>query len=107
VVDDQVGCPTWTLHLAGALVALAEGGARGIWHVAGAGACSWFQFATEIFRAAQADCRAVPCRTDDLGRAAPRPAYSVLASEREGAPRLPDWPEGLAGYLAERAEVLR
>jgi dTDP-4-dehydrorhamnose reductase len=106
VVDDQVGCPTWTVHLAGALVALAEGGARGIWHVAGAGSCSWFQLAAEIFRVAEIECRAVPCRTADLGRPAPRPAYSVLASEREGAPRLPDWREGLAGYLAERAQVI-
>jgi dTDP-4-dehydrorhamnose reductase len=105
VVDDQIGCPTWTVHLAGALVALAEGGARGIWHVTGGGSCSWFQFAEEIFRAAAVDCRAVPCSTAELGRPAPRPAYSVLASEREGAPRLPGWREGLAGYLTERAEV--
>ena len=105
VVEDQVGCPTWTGHLAGALIALAEGGARGIWHVAGGGACSWFDLAREVFSLAGLECRVLGARTADLGRPAPRPAYSVLASERDGAPRLPEWRAGLAAYLAERAEV--
>jgi dTDP-4-dehydrorhamnose reductase len=38
-----------------------------------------------------------------MDRPAPRPAFSVLASERADAPRLPDWREGLAAYLAARA----
>jgi len=103
VVDDQVGCPTYAGHLATALVELAESDAYGIHHVAGAGACSWFDFAAEIFRRAEADVRLVPCTTDEFPRPAQRPAYSVLASERPDAVRLPDWREGLAAYLAERA----
>jgi dTDP-4-dehydrorhamnose reductase len=43
--------------------------------------------------------------SDMLDRPAPRPAYSVLISEREHPVLLPDWHEGLADYLAERAEV--
>jgi dTDP-4-dehydrorhamnose reductase len=103
VVDDQVGCPTFAGHLAGALVKLAEGDAYGIHHVAGAGECSWFDFATEIFRRAEVDVRLVPCTTEEFPRPAPRPAYSVLGSERADAPRLPSWRDGLAAYLAERA----
>jgi dTDP-4-dehydrorhamnose reductase len=103
VVTDQTGCPTFTGHLAGALVALAETGPRGIVHVAGAGACTWNEFAVEIFRQAGVDCRVDPTTTADMARPAPRPAYSVLASERPGAPRLPDWRQGLRAYLAERA----
>src|SRR3954447_13041782 len=57
VVDDQVGCPTFAGHLARALVKLAEGNAYGIHHAAGAGECSWFDFATEIFRRAEVDVR--------------------------------------------------
>ncbi len=103
VVTDQVGCPTFTGHLARALVALAEAGPRGIVHVAGAGSCSWHDFAVEIFRQAGVDCRVDTATTAEMGRPAPRPAYSVLVSERPEAPRLPDWREGLASYLAERA----
>ena len=36
------------------------------------------------------------------GRPAPRPAFSVLQSQREHAIRLPSWHDGLAGYLAQR-----
>jgi dTDP-4-dehydrorhamnose reductase len=102
VVDDQVGCPTYTGHLAEALVQLAGGAAYGIHHIAGAGACSWFEFATEIFRQAELDVRVVPCTTEEFPRPAPRPAYSVLGSERPHPIRLPDWREGLAGYLSVR-----
>ena len=103
VVDDQIGCPTYSGHLAAALVELATSDAYGIHHVAGAGACSWFEFAIEIFRQADVGVRVVPCSTDEFPRPAPRPAYSVLGSERPDAIRLPDWHEGLAAYLAERA----
>ena len=103
VVTDQVGCPTWTAHLAAALVELAQPDHRGILHVAGGGACSWNQFATEIFARAGLPCRAEPATTAEMARPAPRPANSVLRSER-GAPELPPWQEGLAGYLAARAQ---
>ena len=49
VVDDQVGCPTFTGHLAEALLGLAAGADRGVLHVAGGNSCSWFAFAREIF----------------------------------------------------------
>src|SRR2546430_11667155 len=103
VVTDQVGCPTFTGHLAAALVVLAEAGPRGVVHLAGAGSCSWHDFAVEIFRQAGVDCRVDAATTAEMTRPAPRPAYSVMASERPDAPRLPDWREGLAAYLAEAA----
>ncbi|MDQ6815854.1 MAG: dTDP-4-dehydrorhamnose reductase [Actinomycetota bacterium] len=103
VVDDQLGCPTFTLHLAGALLALAQRRPRGVVHVAGGGSCSWFQFATEIVHAAGLQCDVRPCHTEDMPRPAPRPAYSVLVSERGDAPpALPHWREGLAEYMAAR-----
>jgi dTDP-4-dehydrorhamnose reductase len=103
VVADQVGCPTYAGHLASVLVKLAEGDAYGIHHAAGAGQCSWFEFATEIFRRAEVDVRLVACTTDEFPRPARRPAYSVLGTERPDAVRLPSWRDGLAAYLAERA----
>jgi dTDP-4-dehydrorhamnose reductase len=101
VVDDQVGCPTFTGHLADALLALARDQPRGIVHVAGGGQCSWFEFATAIVRAGGLSCSVEPGLTADLGRPAPRPAYSVLGTERASeAPRLPGWRDGLAEYMA-------
>jgi dTDP-4-dehydrorhamnose reductase len=107
VVDDQVGCPTWTGHLAPGLLALAQARSlRGIFHVAGAGRCSWHDFALEIFAQAGVECRVHRGSTAELGLPAPRPAWSVLGTERDG-PRLPDWTEGLAGFLAERTAGAR
>lgn len=101
VVDDQVGCPTFTGHLAGALVSLAGSRPLGVVHVAGGGACSWFELARETIASAGLSCEVKRGRTEDLGRPAPRPAYSVLESERgEVVPRLPEWRAGLAEYLS-------
>ena len=110
VVNDQVGCPTFTGHLAEALVGLARGGAdladgvsaHGFLHVAAAGSCSWFDFARAIFERAGVDCHVEPQTTAEAGRPARRPANSVLRSERD-APRLPAWEEGLDAFLGVRA----
>jgi dTDP-4-dehydrorhamnose reductase len=105
VVADQIGCPTFTGHLAPALVAIAEQRLSGILHVAGGGACSWHELAQATFDEAGADCCAVPVTTAEFPRPAPRPAWSVLGSTRPDAPALPPWREGLSAYL--RSEVLQ
>ena len=102
VVRDQVGCPTYTAHLADALVRLIGTQAFGIHHIAGGGECSWYEFAQEIFRQAGLEVRMMSMTTAELSRPAPRPPYSVLATERAEAIYLPDWQEGLASFLAER-----
>ena len=98
VVADQVGCPTYVGHLAEATreVLSLPGG---VWHLAAEGECSWAGFARAIFEEAGVDCRVREITTEELGRPAPRPAYSVLRSERESAPRLPHWREGLRACL--------
>jgi dTDP-4-dehydrorhamnose reductase len=103
VVRDQVGCPTYTAHLADALVRLIDTTAFGIHHIAGGGECSWYEFAEEIFRQSVLEVRMLSMTTAELSRPAPRPPYSVLATERSEAIYLPEWQEGLASYLAERA----
>jgi dTDP-4-dehydrorhamnose reductase len=103
VVDDQIGCPTFTGHLAEALVELAGRGAPpvGVVHVAGGGYCSWFEFAREIVARSGLSCEVKPCTTAEMPRPAPRPAYSVLGTERgEELPALPHWRQGLAEYMA-------
>lgn len=103
VVRDQVGSPTYTGHLAEAIVRLIGSGAHGLHHVAGGGSCSWHDFAAEIFLQAGVDCRLKSSTTDELGRPAPRPARSVLVTERSDGVRLPEWQASLAAYLDERA----
>jgi dTDP-4-dehydrorhamnose reductase len=105
VVRDQIGCPTYTGHLGAGLLRLLDGEDYGIHHMAGGGRCSWYEFAVEIFSQSGSHCHVLSATSDMLDRPAPRPAFSVLVSEREHPIFLPDWQEGLADYLAERAEV--
>jgi dTDP-4-dehydrorhamnose reductase len=99
VVDDQRGSPTFVGHLATAVRHLVEL-PRGVWHVAAGGDCTWAEFAEAIFEEANLDCRVRRISAEELGRPAPRPAYSVLRSERDGAPQLPHWRDGLRDCLA-------
>jgi len=106
VVTDQSGGPTWTGHLAPALVELAErDGDVGLFHATGMGECTWYEFAVEIMDRARCHSRVVPTTSERFARAARRPAYSVLGSEREPQIILPPWQDGLGAYLAERARA--
>ncbi|HTX33165.1 MAG TPA: dTDP-4-dehydrorhamnose reductase [Solirubrobacteraceae bacterium] len=99
VVDDQTGCPTFTGHLALAILELCTTRPVGVLHVASAGFCSWYALAREIVSSAGLDCEINPSTTAEQNRPAPRPAYSVLRSERPEAPRLPPWQQGLEDYM--------
>jgi dTDP-4-dehydrorhamnose reductase len=98
VVDDQRGSPTYVGHLAEATkqVLLLP---YGVYHVAAAGDCTWADFAEAIFAEAGLDTRVQRITSAEFGARAPRPAYSVLRSDK-GAPELPHWREGLRECLA-------
>jgi dTDP-4-dehydrorhamnose reductase len=98
VVADQVGCPTYVGHLAEATRRILEL-PYGLYHVAAEGECSWAEFAEAIFEQAGLATRVRRISTADFGARAPRPAYSVLRSEK-GAPQLPHWRDGLRECLA-------
>jgi len=98
VVDDQRGCPTYVGHLAAAVRELVEL-PRGVWHLAADGDCTWAELAETIVAEVGLRCRIRRIASAELARPAPRPAYSVLRSERPGAPRLPHWREGLRACL--------
>ena len=98
VVADQRGSPTFVGHLAEATRELLDL-PGGVWHVAAEGECTWAEFARAIFEEAGLSTRVREITTEELGRPAQRPAYSVLRSEREGAPPLPHWREGLRACL--------
>ncbi len=103
VVDDQRGSPTYVGHLAEATRRIVEL-PFGLYHVAADGDCTWADFAEAIFEEAGIDCRVRRITTAELGRPAPRPAYSVLRSEKPDTPRLPHWRDGLRACLARIAD---
>ena len=104
VVHDQVGCPTYSGHLAVGLVRLIDGEAFGIHHMAGTGSCSWYEFAMEIFRQAVVITRVLASNSETMSRPATRPANSVLGSGRSVPITLPEWQRGLADYLVRREQ---
>ena len=100
VVDDQRGAPTYVAHLAAAVRELVDAGTQpGVWHLAAAGDCTWADFAEAIFEEVGLPTRVKRITTAELARPASRPAYSVLRSERAGAPQLPHWREGVRACL--------
>jgi dTDP-4-dehydrorhamnose reductase len=104
VVHDQVGCPTYTGHLAGGLVRLIDTSAFGIHHMSARGSCSRYEWAMEIFRQSGVVTRVMATTRDMMGDRAARPPQSVLTSGRENPITLPDWQGGIADYLARREQ---
>ena len=100
VVDDQVGCPTWTVELANAIVNIIEKNLYGTYHTCGGGSTSWYNFAKEIFKQAGLNVNLVPCTTSEFPRPATRPAYSVM--DNGGLCR--NWKLALKDYMALRPE---
>lgn len=107
VVTDQVGSPTWTGHLSPALLDLAAGTITGVVHTAGGGQISWHGLTAELFTLAGVDCEVGETTAAEFPRPAPRPAWSVMATERrgEGAPVLPPWQDGVRGFIEERQQA--
>ena len=106
VVNDQFGSPTWTRDLAQAILALVRTDAQGFVHAAGAGSCSWHDFASEIVRLSGLPTRVRPITSAALGRAAKRPANSVLDTTRLKQFtdfEFPRWQDSLAAFLRETA----
>ena len=100
VVTDQLGCPTWTGHLAQALLTVAGDRSAGVLHGAASGSCTWNELAVEVFAVAGREVAVLASTSAEQRRPAPRPAYSVLGSERGDALVLADWREGVRAYLA-------
>ncbi|HEX9501878.1 MAG TPA: sugar nucleotide-binding protein, partial [Thermoanaerobaculia bacterium] len=107
VVNDQRGRPTYTPHLADAILRIANLDARGIIHYADEPECTWYDFARAIVEELGAEVTVKPVATEDFPRPATRPAYSVLSTERYErltGVRPESWREGLREYL-EKFEV--
>ena len=102
VVEDQIGCPTWTVELSNGIVDLIENRGYGIYHVCGSGYTSWYGFAKEIFRLSGLFVNLKPCRSEEFPTKAIRPKYSVM--QNAGICR--DWKEALADYIKISKEAV-
>jgi dTDP-4-dehydrorhamnose reductase len=112
VVDDQRGSPTWSRDLAYGLVALGRSAAApGVYHCTNGGEATWYDLARAVFEELGADPgRVQPTTTDAFPRPAPRPAYSVLGTQRwqaAGLTPLRDWRVALSAAFAEVGPALR
>ena len=103
VVGDQRGCPTNADDLALALKDLIASDLRGICHVTNGGDCTWHEFAEAIVSLMGLSTPVRAITTEQMGRLARRPPYSVLAPGRLGTVRalLPHWNDSLARFLKE------
>jgi dTDP-4-dehydrorhamnose reductase len=111
VVADQRGSPTWSRHLARAIVSLVD--ARpdpGIYHATNSGDTTWNGLARAVFAAVGADPeRVLPVSTAEYPRPAPRPAFSVLGTGRwaaAGLDPLPMWDVALAEAIRTEGDAL-
>ena len=104
VVNDQRGCPSYTVDLARAICELTARKAEGIVHATNRGNCSWYEFAHEILAAKNSSTIVQPTTTAEFPRPAKRPAYSTLsdASLSNLGLELPPWQDALQRYLSAR-----
>ena len=95
VVDDQIGCPTWTVELCNGILKLLKEKEYGIYHICGSGQTSWYGFAREIFKLANINVNIRPCKTEEFPRPAKRPKYSVMNNQGICRP----WQKALKDYI--------
>lgn len=102
VVDDQVGVPNIADDVAVATLESLDAGLNGILHLASAPPTTWFELARFALELADMDPGLVqPISTAEYGAGAMRPAYGVLASERDTGIELPPWRQSLASVVKE------
>jgi len=108
VVDDMFFSPSYTLHVAQAIRRIIENAPFGIYHVAGSGYCSWYEFAKTALEWSNIDADIAPIKYADFQSNVKRPMFSALenrAMKEAGLPDLPHWKDGLRAYLTERAAL--
>ena len=97
VVDDQIGCPTWTVELANGILKLFDK-PYGTYHVCGSGSTSWYGFAKEILK--NCEVKILPCTTEEFPRPARRPKYSIMDNNKICR----NWQDALKDYMDLRIE---
>jgi len=102
VVNTEFVTPTPTRDLASQIVKLSRCDAYGLYHATAEGSCSWYEFASEIFRLTKTRVRLEIAKPKDFRPKVPRPKYSVLENsglKAIGMDVFRPWQEGLKEYL--------
>ena len=103
LMGDGAISPTYADDAAALVARLLDARAPfGTYHIANAGACSWFDFAQEIARLTGSSLRLVRLGAGDSDPRVHRPLFSALDSERLPALGIHSrpWQDGLRRYLA-------
>jgi len=101
VVDDQIGCPTWTVELSTVIAEIIEEEPDyGVYHICGSGETSWYGFAKEIFNQMGLTVNLIPCKTEEFPRPAKRPQHSSMDNQKVCR----DWKLALKDYLGLRED---
>jgi dTDP-4-dehydrorhamnose reductase len=84
VVSDQFGSPSFTDQVVFNTIKLIDKQASGTFHIASDGLISWYDFAKEIIRLSDVNCKVNSISSNEFPQKATRPAYSKLdCSETE------------------------
>jgi len=101
VVNDQIGCPTYAGDLALLSLSIVDSGKltnNEIYHYCNAGKLSWYDFAKEIMKIAEHNCKINPIPTNEYPTPALRPPFSLMNTEKiakEYGISIPWWKDSL------------
>lgn len=102
VVADQYGSPTYTVDLALLLVEMIQTDKYGIYHATNEGACTWAEFAEEIFKIADLNVKVNHIATAEYPTMAKRPMNSRLSKKKlviNNFKTLENWQKDLKNFL--------
>ena len=85
VISDQIGSPTFANDLASVILSIIDNKKfkesnqdSQIFHYSNEGKCSWYEFANEINRLSESECKINPIHSKDYPQAAVRPKQVIL-----------------------------
>ena len=85
VISDQIGSPTFANDLASVILSIIDNKKFNesyqdsqIFHYSNEGKCSWYEFANEINRLSESECKINPIHSKDYPQAALRPKQVIL-----------------------------
>lgn len=99
IINDQHGSPTYTKDVAQQTRKILNEIKPdfGIYHVTNSGACTWHEFAQEIFKLKNIKIRVAACGSEEFPTPAKRPHWSILLNTK--LPEMRHWKEALLDYI--------